>query len=180
LEQVKISLQEKKETKVSEEEEAANNEFDSSSTERSKGGNENAFSPDQSEYEDSSKCLSVLCYPIYTCQRISCWNSLFAYFCLDNKQLSSLMPTKGLQAKKQLKKRVAEVVVETRHESDIDEDESAGWVEKVQGEKKSYDVPMKVMSIKTPYRFSEEHGWIPVMQTSKLLCCPTCNKATKL
>jgi hypothetical protein len=39
---------------------------------------------------------------------------------------------------------------------------------------------MKVMSIKTPHFFSEEHGWIPVMQTSQLLGCPTCYKATKL
>jgi hypothetical protein len=48
------------------------------------------------------------------------------------------MPTKGLEAKKQLKKQVAKAVVERRHESDVDEDEdeSAGWVEKVQGEKK--------------------------------------------
>jgi hypothetical protein len=90
------------------------------------------------------------------------------------------MLTKGLQAKKQPKKRVAEAVVEKRHESDVDEDESAGWTEKVQGEKKLYDVPMKVMSIKTPRCFSEEHGWIPVMQTSQLLGCPTCYKATKL
>jgi hypothetical protein len=37
--------------------------------------------------------------------------------------------------KKQLKKRVAEAVVEKSHESDVDEDESAGWTEKVQGEK---------------------------------------------
>jgi hypothetical protein len=40
------------------------------------------------------------------------------------------MLTKGLQAKKQLKKRVDEAVVEKRHESDVDEDESAGWTEK--------------------------------------------------
>jgi hypothetical protein len=46
------------------------------------------------------------------------------------------MPTKGLEAKKQLKKRVAEAVVEKRHQSDVDEDESAGWVENFQGEKK--------------------------------------------
>jgi hypothetical protein len=71
LEQVKIDLQEKKEmeeeqssnaTKVAEEEEAAKNEFDYSSTESSKGGNESAFSLDQSEKEYSGKCLSVLCY----------------------------------------------------------------------------------------------------------------------
>jgi hypothetical protein len=55
---------------------------------------------------------------------------LFEYVYLDNKQISSLMLTKGLQAKKQLKKRVAEAVVEKCHESDVDEDESAGWVEK--------------------------------------------------
>jgi hypothetical protein len=53
---------------------------------------------------------------------------LFEYVCLDNKPLSSLIPTKGLQAKKQLKKSVAEGVVEKRHESDVDEDKSAGWV----------------------------------------------------
>jgi hypothetical protein len=75
---VKIALQEKKEreeeqsnnaTKVAEEEEAAKNEFDYSLTESSKGYNESAFSPDQSkdEDEDSSKCLSVLCYRIFTC-----------------------------------------------------------------------------------------------------------------
>jgi hypothetical protein len=45
------------------------------------------------------------------------------------------MLTKGLQAKKQPKKQAAEAVVEKRHESDVDEDESAGWTEKVQGEK---------------------------------------------
>jgi hypothetical protein len=76
LEQVNIALQEKKEredeesknaTKVSEEEEAAKNEFDSFSTESSKGSNESAFSPDQSKDEDSGKCLSVLCYAIFTC-----------------------------------------------------------------------------------------------------------------
>jgi hypothetical protein len=39
---------------------------------------------------------------------------------------------------------------------------------------------MKMMSIKIPPCFSEEHGCIPVMQTSKLLACPTCYKATKL
>jgi hypothetical protein len=39
---------------------------------------------------------------------------------------------------------------------------------------------MKVMSIKTPHCFSEDHGWIPVMQTNQLLGCPTCYKATKL
>jgi hypothetical protein len=37
------------------------------------------------------------------------------------------MLTKGLQEKKQPKKRVAEAVVKKRHESDVDEDESAGW-----------------------------------------------------
>jgi hypothetical protein len=39
---------------------------------------------------------------------------------------------------------------------------------------------MKVMSIKTPRCFSEEHGWIPVMQTRHLLGFTTCYKATKL
>jgi hypothetical protein len=66
LEQVKITLQERKEreeeesknaTNISEEEQAAKNEFDSSSTESSKGGNESAFSPDQSKDEDSGKCV---------------------------------------------------------------------------------------------------------------------------
>jgi hypothetical protein len=80
LEKVKIALQEKKEfeeeeskfaTKVAEEEKSAKNEFDYSSTESSKGGNDSAFSPDQSEDEDSCKCLSVLCYPIFTCPRSS-------------------------------------------------------------------------------------------------------------
>jgi hypothetical protein len=52
------------------------------------------------------------------------------------------MLTKGLQAKKQRKKQVSEAVVEKHHESDVDEDEIAGLVEKVQGEKKTYDVPM--------------------------------------
>jgi hypothetical protein len=75
-EQVKIALQENKEreeeeskmlTKVAEEEEAAKNEFNSSSNEISKGGNESAFSPEQSEDKDFSKCLSVLYYPIFTC-----------------------------------------------------------------------------------------------------------------
>jgi hypothetical protein len=86
------------------------------------------------------------------------------------------MRTKGLQAKK----RVSEAVVGKRHQSDVNEDEIAGWVEKVQGEKNPYDVPMKVMSIKTPHCFSEEHGWIHVMQKSQLLRCPTCYNATKL
>jgi hypothetical protein len=53
--------------KVAEQEKEAKNEFDYSSTESSKGGNESSFSPDQSEDEDFSKCLSVLCYPIFTC-----------------------------------------------------------------------------------------------------------------
>jgi hypothetical protein len=39
---------------------------------------------------------------------------------------------------------------------------------------------MEVMSIKTPTVFSEEHGWIPVMQTSQLFVCPTCYKVTTL
>jgi hypothetical protein len=39
---------------------------------------------------------------------------------------------------------------------------------------------MKVMYIKTPHCFSEEHGWIPVMQTSQLLGRPYCYKATTL
>jgi hypothetical protein len=68
---VKIALQEKKEreeeeskisTKVAEEEEAAKNEFDYSLTESSKGGNESAFSPDQSE--DKSSGSVYLCYVI--------------------------------------------------------------------------------------------------------------------
>jgi hypothetical protein len=82
LEQVKIALQEKKDReeeeskiaiKVAEEEESAKNdglstqpEFDSSSTESSKGGSESAFSPYQSEDEDPGKYLSVLYYPIFT------------------------------------------------------------------------------------------------------------------
>jgi hypothetical protein len=53
----------------------------------------------------------------------------------------SLKPTKGLQAKKQPKKRVAEAVVERRHESNVDEDKSAGWVEKFQGEKNLITLP---------------------------------------
>jgi hypothetical protein len=51
------------------------------------------------------------------------------------------MLIKGLQAKKQPKKRVAEAVVEKSHESDVDEDESAGWTEKVQGEKNLITFP---------------------------------------
>jgi hypothetical protein len=51
------------------------------------------------------------------------------------------MPTKGLKAKKQSKKRVAEAVVEKHHESDVDEDESAGWTEKVQGKKNLMNFP---------------------------------------
>jgi hypothetical protein len=58
--------QSKNTTKVAEEKEASNNEFDYSSTESPKGGNDSAFSPEQSEDEDSSKCLSVLCYRIFT------------------------------------------------------------------------------------------------------------------
>jgi hypothetical protein len=76
LEQVKISLQQNKErgedqsknaTKVAEEKEASKHEFDSSSTESSKGGNVSAFSPEQCKDEDSGKCLSVLYYRIFTC-----------------------------------------------------------------------------------------------------------------
>jgi hypothetical protein len=51
------------------------------------------------------------------------------------------MPTKGLDAKKQPKKRVAEEVVQKHHESDVDEDEVTGGVEKVQGEKKVMTFP---------------------------------------
>jgi hypothetical protein len=67
-----------------------------------------------------------------------------------------------------------------RHGSDAEEEESAGWVEIVQGAKQPYNVSMKVIPIKTPHCYSGEHGWIPVMQTSSLLGCPTCLKATKL
>jgi hypothetical protein len=51
------------------------------------------------------------------------------------------MLTKGLQDKKQPKKRVAEAVVEKHHESDVDEKESAGWKEKVKREKNIMTFP---------------------------------------
>jgi hypothetical protein len=51
------------------------------------------------------------------------------------------MPTKGIQAIKQPKKRVAEAFFEKHHESDVNEDKSAGWVEKVQREKKLMTFP---------------------------------------
>jgi hypothetical protein len=58
-----VEEESKNATKVAEEDEAANNEFDSSWTESSKDGNESAFSPDQSKDEDYGKCLSVLTDP---------------------------------------------------------------------------------------------------------------------
>jgi hypothetical protein len=72
------------------------------------------------------------------------------------------------------------LLAEKCHESDVGEEESAGWVETVQGENQPYDVLMKVMSIKKPHCYSEEHGWIPIPQTSSLLGCYTCFKVTKL
>jgi hypothetical protein len=93
---------------------------------------------------------------------------LFEYVCLDNKPILSLKPTKGLQAKKQPNKRVTEAEVEKRHESDIHEDESAGWVEKVQGEKKPYDIPVKVMSIKTPNVF--QRSMVGFLSCRKVNC----------
>jgi hypothetical protein len=84
------------------------------------------------------------------------------------------MPKKGVV-------KAAEVLhAEKCKEIDDDEEESAGWVETVQGENKPYDVLMKMKSIKTSHCYCEEHGWIPVLQTISLLGCPTCFKAVKI
>jgi hypothetical protein len=69
---------------------------------------------------------------------------------------------------------------EERYECDVHEEEIHGWVEAVQVENNPYDLLLKMKSIKTPHCFSEEHGWIPVLQTSSLLGCPTCFKATSI